>query len=85
MLEKEVREQARPWDGPVADDWEFVGMASNQWNYFRYYRTPDGAYYFTAQRKRERYRFQYEVREEEGKTYAKRIMPKRRAPRCKYR
>lgn len=71
-MNREVIEQARPYDGTPPEEWELLGMRQNPHCRFRYYRDKNGNISYTIQRmKRDNMRIA--LHEEEGITYAKKV------------
>lgn len=71
-MDQKIIDQAKPYDGVPGPDWCLEGMAQNRWYTFRYYRTGDGEYYFTSQKRKKR-RVRYDIRtDDQGRTFAKR-------------
>lgn len=71
---EEMKRNAVYFDGEPPEGWEFITMTRNADDSlrFRYYRDEKGGYRFTTQRMRRDY-MQCAVREERGRTYAKRV------------
>ncbi len=78
-----IMERSRYHEGDIPTDWEFVGMQDNGAYYIRYYRDAEGNYRHTSQkRKRKEPYGKLALREDEaGRTFARRIYPKRKTKR----
>lgn len=74
MLTKEIRESALLWEGEIPEHWEFIGMAENRWNRFRYYKDKKNhRFYYTVQKRPWEREFRIRTRQEGGIEYARKV------------
>lgn len=73
----EIKRKAKPFEGPVPDNWVFLGATENRVYRFRYYETPEGEYYYTLQKLKKSREPRIEMRQEDGYTFARRSYKRR--------
>lgn len=82
-ITRKIMEKSRYYEGDIPADWEFMGMRDNGACYIRYYRDTEGNYRHTSQKRRRKEPYgKLILREDEaGRTFARRVYPKRKAKR----
>lgn len=78
-ITEEIMNQSQYFEGEAPESWEIIGIYDNDRNYIRYYKDPEGNYHHTAQKKKGREYGRIALREDEqGRTFARRVYPRRR-------
>lgn len=76
-MDQEIMGRAKPYEGEAPERWKLLGMSENRKYRFRYYETPEGEIFRTTQKLKGRREPKIRVREENGRSFARRDYKRR--------